>query len=217
MLKSGFIFNWRTLGQAANWHRECFASLNNLIIQDRKMCTHRSANLCRKLSVEQRCSVIFNLLMMCSVKNRFSDKIDWYGTILCTLLSPSGNSGLLSWIRLQQPLPSPTSICWVLVTLSLTLQFHALYYPFRGIQAAFPGYGYSSRYPVLQVHAGSFDVSIIHWTLTWTAGSLTYVRDHWYAFVYTHGLGTQMSQHNIFHSETCAPGGVRTQQNLGVT
>ena len=30
------------------------------------------------------------------------------------------------------------------------------------------------RYPVLQVYAGSFHVSIIHWTLTWTTGFLTW-------------------------------------------
>ena len=45
-------------------------------------------------------------------------------------------------------------------------------------------------YPVLQVHAGSFPVSKIHWTLTvtmiWTTRSLTCVRDHW-SYVCIHG------------------------------
>ena len=47
-----------------------------------------------------------------------------------------------------------------------------------------------SRYPSLlnhTVHAGSFRVSIIHRTLTWTTRSLTCVRDHSCACVYTHG------------------------------
>ena len=56
-------------------------------------------------------------------------------------------------------------------------------------------------------------VSVIHRTLTWTTGSLTCVRDHSYACVFTQGLGTPTtSQHNIFDSEnlshfSCAPGG----------
>ena len=43
------------------------------------------------------------------------------------------------------------------------------------------------RYPVLHMHAGSFCLSVIHRTLTWTTGSLTCVRDHSYACVYTRG------------------------------
>ena len=46
-----------------------------------------------------------------------------------------------------------------------------------------------SRYPTLinyEMDAGSFCVSIIHQTLTWTTGSLTYVHDRSYACVYTH-------------------------------
>ena len=45
-----------------------------------------------------------------------------------------------------------------------------------------------SRYPSiihLKVHDGSFRVSIIHRALTWTTRSLTCVRDHSYACVYT--------------------------------
>ena len=41
-------------------------------------------------------------------------------------------------------------------------------------------------------------VSVIHRTLTWTTGSLTCVRDHSYAWVYTQELGTPTAiQHNI--------------------
>ena len=49
------------------------------------------------------------------------------------------------------------------------------------------------------MRAGSFSrVSVIHRTLTWTTGSLTCVRDHSCACVYTRGLGTPVtSQYNI--------------------
>ena len=54
--------------------------------------------------------------------------------IVYTLFTLSGNSGRLTWVRLQQL--------------------------------------HEQRYPVLQVHAaGSFRVSVIHRTLTWTTGS----------------------------------------------
>ena len=73
--------------------------------------------------------------------------------VIYTLLSLSGNSGRLTWVRLQQQ--------------------------------------QERRYPVLQVHAGSFRVS-----------RNPPVRDHYYACVYTLGLGTPTtSQHNIFDSE----------------
>ena len=49
--------------------------------------------------------------------------------------------------------------------------------------------------PVSKVHPGSFPVSVIHQTLTWTTGSLTCIRS--YACVYTRGWGTQTSQHNM--------------------
>ena len=47
------------------------------------------------------------------------------------------------------------------------LFFNVLHFPFREIRAALPGSDYSrrkreQRYPVLQVHAGSFRVSVIH-------------------------------------------------------
>ena len=58
------------------------------------------------------------------------------------------------------------------------------------------------RYPVLQVHAGSFRVSVIRQSLTRTTGSLTCVRDRSCVCVYTRGLATQTaSQHTFFDSE----------------
>ena len=54
--------------------------------------------------------------------------------------------------------------------------FHTLYYPFREIRNT----AAARTEPVLQVHAGSFRVSVIHRILTWTTGSLTCVRDHSY-------------------------------------
>ena len=77
------------------------------------------------------------------------------------------------------------------------------------------------RYPVLQVHAGSVRVSVIHRTLTWTTWSLTYicVLDHSYACVYTRGVGNtdnesvqhfwlETNSHNVLF---VFPGGVRTR------
>ena len=88
--------------------------------------------------------------------------------LLYTFLSLSGNSGCLTWVRLQQP--------------------------------------QEQRYPVLQVHDGSFIVSVIHRTLTWTTGSLTCVCDLSCAFVYTRGLGTTPTtcQHSMYDSEKLA-------------
>ena len=42
-----------------------------------------------------------------------------------------------------------------------------------------------------------FRASVIHQTLTWATGSLTCVHGHSYACIYTQGLGTLTSQHNI--------------------
>ena len=80
---------------------------------------------------------------------------------------------------------------------------YTLYYPFWEIQAVLRlQQPQKQRYPVLQMHAGPFRVSVIHQTLTWTSGSLKCVHDHSYACIYTQRLGTQtMSQHNIFDSE----------------
>ena len=67
------------------------------------------------------------------------------------------------------------------------------------------------RYPVLQVHAGSFCVSVIHRILTWTTGSLTYVRYHIYACVLTRGLGTPTtSQHMFDKLDLCEEGSFST-------
>ena len=66
------------------------------------------------------------------------------------------------------------------------------------------------------VHAESFRVSIIHWTLTWTTGYFSRVHDHSFVCVYTQGLGTPTaSQRNSFDSEkikniSYAPDGIWT-------
>ena len=70
--------------------------------------------------------------------------------------------------------------------------FNTLYYPFREIRNALPGSDYSSpKSSTTQFyHAGMlglFKFSVIDQTLTWTTGSLSCVRDHSYACVYTHG------------------------------
>ena len=74
------------------------------------------------------------------------------------------------------------------------------------------------RYPVCfcPVSSTCFRVSVIHRPLAWTTGSLTCLRDHCYAYLYTRGLGTPTtSQHNILTRKnsqffSCAPDGVRT-------
>ena len=47
------------------------------------------------------------------------------------------------------------------------------------------------------LHTGSFDVSVIHQTLTWTVGSLMCVHDHSYACVTTY---TGWGGHNVSES-----------------
>ena len=54
---------------------------------------------------------------------------------------------------------------------------------------------------VSKVLVGSFRVSVIHQTLTWTTGSLKCVRDHSYASVYTRSVGTPTVQYYIFDSK----------------
>ena len=52
-----------------------------------------------------------------------------------------------------------------------------------------------SRYPTLmnyKVRVGSVRVSLLHRTVTWTTGSLTYARDH-----FRGGLGTLTASHHI--------------------
>ena len=94
---------------------------------------------------------------------------------------------------------------------ALNVQIITLLFPF-----AVQKYIYS---PVNKVHGdGYFRVSVIHRTLTWTARSLTCVRDHSCEFVYTRGVEHTDSEsaqhfwlrkkpHNIF---LCAPDGIRT-------
>ena len=52
-----------------------------------------------------------------------------------------------------------------------------------------------------KVHAGSFYVSVIHRTLTWTTGSLTCIHGHSYACVYLRGLGIPTVSQHMFYSE----------------
>ena len=52
----------------------------------------------------------------------------------------------------------------------LNVQIIALLFPLTVHKYVYP--------PVSKVHAGSFRVSVIHRTLTWTTGSLTCVCDH---------------------------------------
>ena len=59
----------------------------------------------------------------------------------------------------------------------------------------------SSATQPYKCNAGSFRVSVIHWTLTWAKVSLTCVRDHSHACVYTRGLGTPTESQHIFYSE----------------
>ena len=71
-------------------------------------------------------------------------------------------------------------------------------------------------YPsVSKVYAGSFRVSVIHRTRTWTTGSLMCVHDHIIlTHAYTHGgLGTTTASQHIFYSGkhtnvACAPDGI---------
>ena len=75
---------------------------------------------------------------------------------------------------------------------------------------------YIRRYPVFFFFpcVQCFCFSIIHRTLTWTTGSWTCVRDHSYACIYTRGLDTPTSQHNILTRKntifSCALDRVRT-------
>ena len=65
------------------------------------------------------------------------------------------------------------------------------------------------------MHAGSFRVSIIRRTLTWTTGSLMCVRGRSCTCVYTQGLGIPTASQHISDSEkltifSCAPDAIRT-------
>ena len=88
------------------------------------------------------------------------------------------------------------------ITKQVYIYIHCII-PFRKFGLPYLGMAIArAALPILQVHAGSFRVSVIHRTLTWTTGSLTCLRDHYYAYVYTRGLGTSTaSQHNICDSE----------------
>ena len=64
------------------------------------------------------------------------------------------------------------------------------------------------RYPVLQVHAGSFRVSVIHRTLTWTTGSVTScVRDHSGGWAHRQRVSTFLTGKKITIFVSCAHDG----------
>ena len=75
--------------------------------------------------------------------------------------------------------------------------------PLWNISATLHGYYSSLQSSATQswVHAGSFHVSIIHQTRTWTTGSLACVHDHSYECIYTQGLGTPTASQDTFDSE----------------
>ena len=87
----------------------------------------------------------------------------------------------------------------------IDILYYILLIPCRKFRLPYLGKATAAATAVLRgptVHAGSFRVSIIHRTLTWTTGSLISLCDNSYARTYTWGLGTlTTSQHNIFHSE----------------
>ena len=75
-----------------------------------------------------------------------------------------------------------------------------------------------SRYPSLindNVHAGSFRVSVIHRTLTWTTVSLTCVRDHAYPHRGWLGTDSESAQHfwlgKTLRNVSCAPNADRAR------
>ena len=94
----------------------------------------------------------------------------------------------------------------IIIFVFYTLLSQRQFFSHRKFGVAFPKESQLQqlRYQTLinyKVHAGCFCASVIHQTLTWTIGSLTCVRDHSYACIYTWGLGTQTaSQHSIFDS-----------------
>ena len=57
--------------------------------------------------------------------------------------------------------------------------------------------------PVSKVHAGSFHVSIIHWILTWTTGSLTCVHDYSHAYMYIRGLRHRLRVSTFLTRKNC--------------
>ena len=158
--------------------------------------------------------------------------VQWiFWTILCFILytlSPlSGNSGRLicrqrstgseSCRSLVGCHPKKASQCCRVILAVFSefyfyflffVWFYTLYFPFLEIRTSLNWVRLQQpqgqHYPVLQVHAGSFRVSVNHRTLTWTIGifNWTCVPAHSFACEYTRGLGTPTaSQHNKFDSE----------------
>ena len=91
-----------------------------------------------------------------------------------------------------QQVLKPAANGWYLVCTSLD-QWH---YP--TIRFTVQKYIYPS---VSKVQAGFVRVSVILRAQTWTTGSLTCIRDHYYACVCTRGLGTPTASQHISDSE----------------
>ena len=94
------------------------------------------------------------------------------------------NMALLRWftLRCRHPMINtvyPNDFC------NFFILFYRLYISFKKCGPPYLGKArlqqqQEQQYPVLQVHAWSFPVSVIHQTLTWITGSLTCVRDYFY-------------------------------------
>ena len=104
----------------------------------------------------------------------------------------------------------------VVVFIHFIIPFREIRTPYLGkataaARAAQPSQG-------LEGHAGSFRVSVIHQTLTWTTGYLACIHDHVCVHIYIYtGVGhtdSESTQHFLpgktFTSFLCAPDGVRT-------
>ena len=87
------------------------------------------------------------------------------------------------------------------------------------VELLYPGESEQPSYCASQFFCFDFP-PVCSVSVTWATGSLTCVRDHSYACIYTWGLGTLTSRHNILVQGggaggtltkfSCAPDGVRT-------
>ena len=137
----------------------------------------------------------------------------WTGFVTSCLMGRkfSLNASLHKWEKWKKMvfLVDTLTACWKFEGCIFNLSFIHFSIPFgkfRLPDQEMLQQPHEQRYPVLQVHAGSFHISVIHQTLDMDYrifNMCTCVRDHSYACVCnTHVLGTAiMSQHNIFDSE----------------
>ena len=101
--------------------------------------------------------------------------------MMCTLEKRSHSMLLYSMLgALGSVVISVEAFCqWALLSVQIIRHFPTIYIFCTEVHLSFC--------TVSKVHAGSFRASVIHRTLIKTTGTLTYVRDHYYACVYTHG------------------------------